>query len=245
FRAIDSSCVTLTFFMYISNLIYRLNSLRRGPQPRLDFPGHRNEARMGDHSMIRPDAPSLNRQGPQQAFKCFDHTKDRCSLKSLNRLHHLRDGGHKAPINAARTKHLCGMWHHLPGLRKIEDETIERQTIVEQADTLIRISTKRDEIRHWAHIPLNVLHRRSREILTGFVGYYQSAWAHCAQESHCQRPGTGPCFEHTCPRIDICPHRNERKVFWVQHLRTTRHLQHIVAKRRPKRQHRFISGERG
>src|SRR4029077_16816477 len=126
FRAIDSSCVTLTFFMYISNLIYRLNSLRRGPQPRLDFPGHRNEARMGDHSMIRPDAPSLHLPGPKQRFKCFDHTKDRCSLKSLNRLHHLRAGGQKTNIKAGRKKHLGGMGHRLPGLRKIEDATIER-----------------------------------------------------------------------------------------------------------------------
>src|SRR4029077_9000328 len=71
-----------------------------------------------------------------------------------------------------RTKHLCGVWHHPPGLRKIEDETIERQTIVEQADTLVCVPTKRDEIRHRAHIPLNVQHRRLREILPSFVGYH-------------------------------------------------------------------------
>src|SRR6185295_5616260 len=244
-HAIDSSRVILSFFMNISSLTYRLNSLSRGPQSRLDFPSHCNEAGMGDHSMIRPYAPALNRPGPQQRFKCFDHTKDSRSLKSLNRLHHLRDGGNKAHIYAARTKHLCGMWHHLPGLRKIKDKTIEWQTIVEQADTLVRVSTKRDEIRHGAHVPPNVHHRHSCEILTGFVGYHQPTQAHCPQEGHRQCPGTGPRLEHTCARINIRPHRNERKIFWIQHLRATRHLQHIIAKRGPKRQHRFVSGERG
>src|SRR5262245_12501532 len=124
---------------------------------------------MSDHSMIRSYAPALNRPGSQQRFKCFDHAKDRRSLKSLNRLHHLRNGGNKADINAARTKHLCSVWHHLPGLRKIENEAIEGQPIVEQADILVRVSTKQDEIRHRPHVPLNVQLRRSCEILTGFV----------------------------------------------------------------------------
>ena len=122
--------------------------------------------------MIRPYAASLNRPGPQQRFKCFDHTKDRRSLKGLNRLHHLRDGGNKAHIHAAGTKHLCSMRHHLPGFRKIEDETIEGHTIVEQTDPLVHVPTKRDEIRYRTHVPFNVRHRRSREILTGFVGHH-------------------------------------------------------------------------
>src|SRR6266850_5602407 len=134
----------LSFFVNIGVLTYRLNSVSCGPQARFDFPGHSNETRMGDHSMIRPYAASLNRPGPQQRFKCFDHAKDRRSLKSLSRLHHLRDGRNKAQIHTARTKNLCGMRHHLPGLRKIEDKTIEGQTIVEETDPLIRVPTKRD-----------------------------------------------------------------------------------------------------
>ena len=91
---------------------------------------------MRDHSMIGSDAASLNRPGPQQRFKCFDHAEDRRSLEGLHRLYDLRDCGNKAQIHATRPKHLCGMRYDLPRLGKIEDETIERQAIVEQTNPL-------------------------------------------------------------------------------------------------------------
>src|SRR5678816_2460232 len=121
---------------------------------------------MGNHSVIRPNATTLNRPSPQQRFKCFNHAKDRCSLKGLHSLHHLRNSRNKTQVHTAGTKDLCGIRYHLPGLRKIQDETIEGQTIVEQTDSLVYVPTKRDEIRHRAHVSFDIYHRRSRKILT-------------------------------------------------------------------------------
>src|SRR5215475_4210931 len=104
--------------------------MRYRPQTRLDFPCHRNETRMGDHSVIRTYTASLDGPSPQQRFKCLHHTKDRRPLKGLNRLHHLRDSRNKTHIHATGTKNLCGMRYHLPGLREVEDKTIERQTVL-------------------------------------------------------------------------------------------------------------------